>query len=254
MTRRLRSGGVQEVFSGASGTPCGRVRQLEVLALQAAESIQRAHLFDATERMATTDGLTGLLNAKGIVDFNPAQTFTGVWADITGATLTLALTATCTVVVFAAVTGHNTLNGSGRICAVRAVVEAHGELPDEPGGRLHEAREAGRCRVIACSESVVLEKVPLGDAERALDAVVGWPTVLAWSEGVVERGGPDRIRLHRVGLQQPRDHVRCHWHPAAEITVYLSPNNDTVGKLQSGTLNGDAQGVMTRTVRSCTTS
>jgi diguanylate cyclase (GGDEF)-like protein len=41
-----------------------RVRQLEVIALQAAESIQRARLFDATERMATTDGLTGLLNHR----------------------------------------------------------------------------------------------------------------------------------------------------------------------------------------------
>jgi peroxiredoxin family protein len=71
--------------------------------------------------------------------------------------------------------------------AVRAVVQAHGELPDEPGGRLHGAREAGRCRVIACSESVVLEKVSLGDAERALDAVVGWPTILEWSRGVVDR-------------------------------------------------------------------
>jgi diguanylate cyclase (GGDEF)-like protein len=40
------------------------VRQLEVLALQAAEAIQRARLFDATERMATTDGLTGLLNHR----------------------------------------------------------------------------------------------------------------------------------------------------------------------------------------------
>ncbi len=41
-----------------------RVRQLEVLALQAAETIQRARLFDATERLATTDGLTGLLNHR----------------------------------------------------------------------------------------------------------------------------------------------------------------------------------------------
>ncbi len=71
--------------------------------------------------------------------------------------------------------------------AVRAVVDAHGELPDEPGGRLHEAREAGRCRVVACSESVVSEKVPLAEAERALDAVVGWPTILEWSRGVVDR-------------------------------------------------------------------
>jgi two-component system, cell cycle response regulator len=35
-----------------------------VLALQAAETIQRARLFDATERMATTDGLTGLVNHR----------------------------------------------------------------------------------------------------------------------------------------------------------------------------------------------
>ena len=44
--------------------PPDRVRQLEVLALQAAESIQRARLFDDTERMAITDGLTGLLNHR----------------------------------------------------------------------------------------------------------------------------------------------------------------------------------------------
>jgi predicted peroxiredoxin len=71
--------------------------------------------------------------------------------------------------------------------AVRAVVAAHGDLPDEPGRRLHEAREAGRCRVVACSESVVVEKVPLTEAEAALDAVVGWPTILDWTRGVVER-------------------------------------------------------------------
>ncbi len=41
-----------------------RVRQLEVIAQQAAESIHRARLYDATERMATTDGLTGLLNHR----------------------------------------------------------------------------------------------------------------------------------------------------------------------------------------------
>jgi len=71
--------------------------------------------------------------------------------------------------------------------AVRAVVEAHGGLPDEPGSRLHEARAAGACRLVACSASVVEEKVPLADAERALDAVVGWPTILEWSRGVADR-------------------------------------------------------------------
>jgi hypothetical protein len=71
--------------------------------------------------------------------------------------------------------------------AVRALVEAHGGEPDEPGARLHEARAVGRCRLVACSASVVEEKVPLAAAERALDAVVGWPTILEWSRGVTER-------------------------------------------------------------------
>ena len=70
--------------------------------------------------------------------------------------------------------------------AVPAVVAAHGE-EEEPGGLLHQAREVGACRLVACSASVVEQKVPLEAAERALDAVVGWPTVLAWSEGVIER-------------------------------------------------------------------
>ena len=40
------------------------VRQLEVLAMQAGDSILRARLFEATERLATTDGLTGLVNHR----------------------------------------------------------------------------------------------------------------------------------------------------------------------------------------------
>jgi diguanylate cyclase (GGDEF)-like protein len=40
------------------------VRTLEVLAMQAAQSILRANLFEQTERMATTDGLTGLFNHR----------------------------------------------------------------------------------------------------------------------------------------------------------------------------------------------
>jgi diguanylate cyclase (GGDEF)-like protein len=40
------------------------VRQLEVVAMQAADAILRARLFDETERLATTDGLTGLLNHR----------------------------------------------------------------------------------------------------------------------------------------------------------------------------------------------
>jgi diguanylate cyclase (GGDEF)-like protein len=40
------------------------VRMLEVIALQAAQSLQRAQLFAAVERMATTDGLSGLYNHR----------------------------------------------------------------------------------------------------------------------------------------------------------------------------------------------
>jgi len=40
------------------------VRQLEVIAMQAGDSILRARLFEATERLAITDGLTGLVNHR----------------------------------------------------------------------------------------------------------------------------------------------------------------------------------------------
>jgi hypothetical protein len=71
--------------------------------------------------------------------------------------------------------------------AVPAVVAAEGPDRDEPGALLHEARRAGDCRLVACSASLVAERVDPARAERVLDAVVGWPTVLEWSRGVVER-------------------------------------------------------------------
>jgi diguanylate cyclase (GGDEF)-like protein len=40
------------------------VRQLEVIAMQAADALLRARLFEQTERLATTDGLTGLSNHR----------------------------------------------------------------------------------------------------------------------------------------------------------------------------------------------
>jgi two-component system cell cycle response regulator len=52
------------------------VRQLEVVAMQAADSIYRARLFEQTERLATTDGLTGLTNHRtfqGRLDEHLAQ-------------------------------------------------------------------------------------------------------------------------------------------------------------------------------------
>jgi len=50
-----------KAYSGLGGEA---VRQLEVIAMQAGESILRARLFDETERLATTDGLTGLTNHR----------------------------------------------------------------------------------------------------------------------------------------------------------------------------------------------
>ncbi len=71
--------------------------------------------------------------------------------------------------------------------AVPALVRAADGEPDEAAALLHDARRSGSCRLVACSASVVAEKVALSDAERALDAVVGWPTILEWSRGVVDR-------------------------------------------------------------------
>jgi uncharacterized protein (DUF58 family) len=70
--------------------------------------------------------------------------------------------------------------------AVPALVEAHDD-EEEPAAMLLQARRAGACRLVACSASLVEEKVALADAERALDAVVGWPTILEWSRGVADR-------------------------------------------------------------------
>jgi uncharacterized protein (DUF58 family) len=72
--------------------------------------------------------------------------------------------------------------------AVTAVVAAAHDPEDEDAAALvHQARAAGTCRLVACSASVVENKVPLDMAERALDAVVGWPTILEWSAGVADR-------------------------------------------------------------------
>ena len=69
--------------------------------------------------------------------------------------------------------------------AVRPVVEARDD-EDAPGHRLHQARAAG-CRIFACSESWVAAGLAPGAGEGAVDAVVGWPTILEWTRGVVDR-------------------------------------------------------------------
>ena len=74
--------------------------------------------------------------------------------------------------------------------AVAAVAEAHGD-GDHPGSLLQRARGAGTCRLLACSAGLVEARREAAldpeEAAAAFDAVVGWPTVLAWSRGVVDR-------------------------------------------------------------------
>lgn len=40
------------------------LRMLEVIAIQAAQAVLRAQLFDQMEKMATTDGLTGVFDRR----------------------------------------------------------------------------------------------------------------------------------------------------------------------------------------------
>ena len=49
----------------------------------------------------------GALHTSALVTFAPNQDFSGAWADITGATVTLTLGVTCTIFVFASVVGYN---------------------------------------------------------------------------------------------------------------------------------------------------
>jgi predicted peroxiredoxin len=70
--------------------------------------------------------------------------------------------------------------------AIRAVVEGAGE-PDEPSRALFQARQAGTCRIFACSQGLVESGLPPTMAQEVLDAVVGWPTILEWSRGVSDR-------------------------------------------------------------------
>lgn len=71
--------------------------------------------------------------------------------------------------------------------AVRPVVEAEADDVDAPGHALQRAREAGSCQLLACSQSLLDAGLEPGAAAEALDAVVGWATILEWTRDVVER-------------------------------------------------------------------
>jgi predicted peroxiredoxin len=70
--------------------------------------------------------------------------------------------------------------------SVRAVVEGAGE-PDSPAAPLFQARGAGTCRVLACSQGLVASRLEPSAVQDVVDAVVGWPTILEWTRGVSDR-------------------------------------------------------------------
>lgn len=71
--------------------------------------------------------------------------------------------------------------------AVRAVAEASVEGDDGPVGTLLQARRAGTCRLLACSAGLLESGLDPASVQDAVDAVVGWPTILEWSRGVADR-------------------------------------------------------------------
>lgn len=83
--------------------------------------------------------ISGLLHKSGSVDFSPGQTFSSTWADITGASLSLVLSYTCTIFVFAAITGYQ--GSSGRIFIVRANVDGNTDANDSMSSNGGEASE-----------------------------------------------------------------------------------------------------------------
>ena len=71
--------------------------------------------------------------------------------------------------------------------AVRAVVDAADDRDDGPARALFQARDAGVCRLLACSAGLVESGLDPAVAQEALDAVIGWPTILEWTRGVPDR-------------------------------------------------------------------
>ena len=71
--------------------------------------------------------------------------------------------------------------------AVRAVVEGAADPEDAPTQALFQAREAGNCRLLACSAGLVESGLDPAAADGVVDAVIGWPTILEWSRGVPDR-------------------------------------------------------------------
>ena len=66
----------------------------------------------------------GTIKDIDIIDVSPEQLFSSAtWTDITGATLTLALPCTCTILIFAVVTGYVNADLAGYSFGIRGLID-----------------------------------------------------------------------------------------------------------------------------------
>jgi hypothetical protein len=113
---------------------------LSRLAKPSVDSVLKSTSAGVPSWLALTQ-LKGALHAINLVDFNPAgQSFSGSWADITGATTTLTLAVTCTVVAIAVVTGYNATVGRAFYCRamVNGVADGSSTIPYNGGQARNE--------------------------------------------------------------------------------------------------------------------
>ena len=86
-------------------------------------------------------GWGGTIKDIDIVDVSPEQTFSNAaWADITGATLTLALPCTCTVLILAVVTGYVMADLAGYGFSVRGLIDGTADADNNYNGSANPKR------------------------------------------------------------------------------------------------------------------
>lgn len=73
---------------------------------------------------AAMPNFSGILHKISTVDFNPDADYGGSWGDVAGATLTLSLAVTCSILVTAGVKGYNTKTTTAYLpLEIRALVD-----------------------------------------------------------------------------------------------------------------------------------
>lgn len=138
-----------DLWTGANFNLYGRDNDLAYWVYQAAGDLAYASSASALARVAigasgkvlTSNGsvpswgtlaLGGMFHTKGSVEFSPDASYGLPWADIAGATLTLTLTKTCSILVWAEIAGY--VDGSTGTLQLRAVVNGVADAGAPLGG------------------------------------------------------------------------------------------------------------------------